>query len=221
MNRKTKRYLLTGGALLLLFIIFTILLVHVNVKPIGPYRSVVGFAAINGFVFRLCGIHLTWYDITDWLGIIVIMCALWFSLVGLYQLIKRKRIRKVDKQLLVLGGSYLLVIAIYLFFEQVIISYRPVILGESLEASYPSSHTMMVVYIMATAKMQFRALYPTRKKLCKGMDIFARLLIVVTVIGRLISGVHWFSDIVGGLLLSSALVVLYCAAVELIKEHEL
>lgn len=103
--------------------------------------------------------------------------------------------------------------ACYLFFEQVVINYRPVLLGEELEASYPSSHTILVVCIMDTAAMQICRLFSDKKKLYLGMKCVSILLIVVTVIGRLLSGVHWFTDIVGGLLLSGALIVLYRAVI--------
>ena len=206
-----------AGLLFLSFVLFTVFVTCFDVKPIGPEQSSVGLAAINQFVFQLFGVNLIWYDITDWLGVIAILFAFGFAVVGLCQLIKRKSIRKVDSQILILGLFYILVIAFYLFFEQVVINYRPVLLNGGLEASYPSSHTMIVVCIMATAATQLRALCPSRKKLCLTMDLTSGLLIAVTVIGRLISGVHWFTDIVGGLLLSAALVMLHDAIVKYIE----
>ena len=216
MKKKANHHFILAGLLFFLFTIFTVFVACFDVKPIGPERSLVGFATINQFVFDLMGVHLIWYDITDWFGIIAILFAFGFAAVGLCQLLKRKSLRKVDRQILMLGLFYVLVIVCYLFFEQVGINYRPVILGEGLEASYPSSHTMLVVCIMATANLQFHSYFPNKKKLCFGMDLTTAFLVTLTVIGRLISGVHWFTDIVGSLLLSAALVSLYCAVIKYI-----
>ena len=219
MKKKTKNYFAVSGLMFLVFVLFTILVACYNVEPVGPDESSVGFADINRYVFQLLGVHLLWYHITDWLGVGAILFAFGFAMLGLCQLIRRKSLRNMDARLFVLGAFYILVIACYLFFEQVVINYRPVILGEGLEASYPSSHTVIVVCIMATAAMQFRALCPNRRNWCLSMNITASLLITVTVAGRLISGVHWFTDIVGGLLLSAALIALFCAVVKWLEEQ--
>lgn len=220
MKRNSKKYFGYTGALFGIFTIFTVLVACFDVKPIGPEKSSVGFAAINQFVVQKMGVHLIWYDVTDWLGVIAILFALGFAAIGFYQLITRKSVRKVDRQILVLGMFYVLVIAFYLLFEQAAINYRPVMLNGGLEASYPSSHTMIVVCIMATAAMQFRMLFPKKEKLCLGVNAVAVVLSAVTVIGRFVSGVHWFTDIVGGLLLSAALIALYCAVIELTEEKK-
>ena len=218
MERKIKKRFILAGLLFLLFVLFTVFVTCFNVKQIGPEQSEVGFATINQYVFRTVGVHLIWCDITDWLGVVAILFAFGFATVGLCQLIKRKSIRKVDSRILGLGLFYILVLVFYLFFEQVVVNYRPIVLGEGLEASYPSSHTMIVVCIMATAIKQFCSLYPDKKNFCLGIEIIAVLLMAVTVIGRLISGVHWFTDILGGLLLSASLVTLYYAVIAYIEE---
>lgn len=206
-----KRIWWFTGALWVTFILFTVLLTCVDVQPIGPQGSVVGFANLNGWIFDRVGVHRFWYHLTDWLGLVPIALAFGFAVVGLYQWIRRRSIRKVDGSILVLGGFYLVVMGCYLFFEWVVINYRPVLLGGNLEVSYPSSHTVMVLCLIFTAAMEFRTLCPNRKLLCRCVDILAALVIGITAAGRFLSGVHWFTDIVGGVLLSAALVVMYWA----------
>ena len=160
----------------------------------------------------LTGVHMTLYTITDWLGLIPLIFVMGFGILGLVQWIKRKHLLKVDYTILVLGGFYILVMAAFLFFEIFVVNYRPVLIDGILEASYPSSTTMLVMCVMPTAIMQFQ----TRIK----NDILKRCIvsamtafIVFMVIGRLVSGVHWFTDIIGGALLSAGLVMLYRAIV--------
>lgn len=193
----------------MLFSIFTVIVTTVDLKPIGPEQSCVGLASLNQFVFELFGANLLWYTITDWLGVVAILFAFGFAASGLIQLIKRKSLLKVDFSILILGAFYVLVIAFYLLFENVIINYRPIILHTSLEASYPSSHTMIVICIMAAAMLQFHRLLANHRIWLIVLDCISILLIAVTIGGRLISGVHWFTDIVAGIILSSALVMLY------------
>ncbi|MEE0203670.1 MAG: phosphatase PAP2 family protein [Muricomes sp.] len=212
MQKKLKKYLIITGGLFLIFILFTVMVKTVDVKPVGPDRSKVGLASVNQCVFKFFGVNLLWYDITDWLGVFAIVFALGFAVLGLFQLIKRKSIQKVDCRILLLGVFYVMVIAVYLFFEVVVVNDRPIILSESLEASFPSSHVMFVNCIMATAMLQFHYYLRERKAWLWMSDIVSVLIITATVIGRLISGVHWFTDIVAGILLSSVLIALYCSA---------
>ena len=196
------------------FVLWTAAVRLVDVQPIGPRGSAVGFAAINGLVHDLTGVHLSLYTVTDWLGLVPFGVAIGFALLGLIQWIKRKHIRKVDFSILVLGGFYLLVMAAYVLFEVVVINYRPVLIDGYLEASYPSSTTMLVLCVMPTAIMQLNARIKSQTlKRWSGFGIIA--FIIFMVIGRLLSGVHWFTDIVGGALLSAGLVMLYHSIISL------
>ena len=208
MEKKNKKRLVLGASLVVAFVLWTILVCFVDVRAIGPEGSSVGFAALNGFVHELTGVNWFLYTITDWLGIVPIAVALVFAILGLVQLIKRKSLWKVDYSILALGVFYIVVMAAYIFFEVVVINYRPTLIDGYLEASYPSSTTMLVMCVMPTAAMQLNVRIKNTV-----LRRFAVIAIVVftafMVIGRLLSGVHWITDIIGGALLSAGLVTMY------------
>ncbi len=204
MNKK-KRNILISTILILLAIVFTILVKVVDVKTIGVNESKIGFATLNQFVFEAVGVNMTWYHITDWLGIIPILMAMIYALMGVIQLIKRRSILKVDKELIILGLFYIIVMFIYVFFEKIIVNYRPVLMNGFLEASYPSSHTLITICLCGSSIIINNKLFNNRTT--KITNILSAIIIVTTVVGRLISGVHWFTDIIGGILISIALLM--------------
>ena len=210
MKKTRKRDGCIAGALLLAFAIFTLLVRTVDVAPIGPRGSFVGFATLNGFVHRCTGVHMLLYTITDWLGLVPIAVALGFAIFGLLQWIARRRLWRVDRSILVLGGFYLLVIASYILFEYVVVNRRPVLIDGFLEVSYPSSTTLLVTTVMPTAIMQLRARIGGAI-LRRGVTLLILAFTVFMVVGRLISGVHWLTDIIGGSILSAGLVMTYRA----------
>ena len=210
MKKKSRRLFFVGASLLAEFVLWTVLIRFVDVQAIGPQESSVGFAMLNGYVHSLTGENMSLYVITDWLGLVPIGVAFGFAVLGLVQLIKRKSLFKVDLSILVLGGFYIVVMAVYVLFEMVVINYRPILIDGYLEASYPSSTTMLVMCVMPTARMQIDARIKThsvRRCACLAIDVFTASM----VIGRMVSGVHWFSDIIGGTLLSAGLVMAYRA----------
>ena len=208
MEKKNKKMLVWGAGLLEVFVLWTVLVRFVDVQSIGPNGSSVGFATLNGFIHELTGVNWLLYTITDWLGLVPIAVALGFAILGLVQLIGRKSLRKVDHSILALGVFYIVVMAAYVFFEIVVINYRPTLIDGYLEASYPSSTTMLVMCVMPTAAMQLNArIKNTVFRRCAVITIIAFTAFMV--IGRLVSGVHWITDIIGGALLSTAIVLMY------------
>ena len=222
MKKKEKAILLTGACLLVAFVLWTVLVRLVDVQSIGPEASAVGFATLNGRFHALTGVHLALYDATDLLSIIPLAIVAGFAVLGLIQWIRRKSLRRVDPSILALGGFYAVVMAVFLLFEVLAVNYRPILIEGVLEASYPSSTTMLALCVMPTAMLQ------TKERMRN--TVACRILLVVMgvftafmLIGRVISGVHWLTDIIGGILLSAGLVLLYegaCRALSRIMRPE-
>ena len=203
-----KRNFCIALGLLAAFALWTIAIRFIDVQPIGPQGSTVGFATLNSIIHTRTGVHMQLYTITDWLGLVPVAFGFGFALLGLAQWIKRKSLLKVDRSILILGGFYIATMAAYLVFESFVINYRPVLIAGNLEASYPSSTTLLVLCVMPTAMMQLRGRINNRV-LRGGVSIAIASFIVFMVAGRLVSGVHWLTDIIGGILLSAGLVMIY------------
>ncbi len=196
----------------LLFIFFTLLVRVIDVQVVGPQNAWIGFAGLNVTVHEFFGMNLLWYKLTQILGIAAIALAGLFAVTGAVELIKRKSLLKVDRELLMLGVIYIIVIVLYVLFEKVAINYRPVILdaAEGLEPSYPSTHTMLILTVFGTA-IRACGFYIKNTKLLVGARVFALIIMALTIVGRLICGVHWLTDIIGGVLISLSLICLYRA----------
>ncbi len=208
MKKEKFRKFPAGIAFLAAFVLWTVAVRFIDVDAIGPEGSSVGFAGLNGFFHTLTGVNMTLYEITDWLGLVPIAVCLGFALLGLFQWIKGRSLKRVDFSIFVLGGFYIAVMAVYILFEEVVINYRPVLIEGYLEASYPSSTTLLVTCVMPVADMQLRDRIKNRT-FGKIISVLIWTFTVFMVAGRILSGVHWLSDIIGGLLLSAGLVLIY------------
>lgn len=218
MKQQGKRGIMSGAALILAFILWTVLIQTVDVRPVGVNGTNIGFATVNTWFHHLTGVHMGLYTVTDWLGLVPIAVCIGFGLLGLVQWVRRRSIAKVDRDILLLGGYYILVILGYLIFEMIPINYRPILIDGAMEASYPSSTTLLVLSVMPTLLFQVnrRAKGQTVRRLTAA---FVVLFSAFMVIGRLVAGVHWLTDIVGSVLLSAGLYCLYRSAV-LAMDHK-
>ena len=220
MKKNGQRIMILGGVLVAAFVVWTLLIQTVDVQPVGQNGTDIGFATFNGWFHKLTGVHMTTYTITDWLGLVPLFICMVFGMIGLVQLIKRRSLLKVDYDIIVLGVYYILVMFGYVIFEMIPINYRPILINGFMEASYPSSTTLLVLGVMPTLVEQMsRRLKNAVLK--RSIMVFTVLFSAYMVIGRLISGVHWFTDIVGSIFLSMGLFCIYKAVVILLnKESE-
>ena len=212
MKETGKKILFLGSVFIVIFVVWTLLVQKVDVQHLGAKGTNIGFATINCWFHALTGVHLEIYHITDWLGLVPILICMLFGCIGFSQLIKRRSVLKVDYDIILLGIYYTVVMFAYLFFEMIHINYRPILIGGFLEASYPSSTTLLVLCVMPTLieQMNRRSENETVKRIIKVLVI---CFSVFMVLGRVISGVHWLTDIVGSIMLSAGLFCIYKAVV--------
>ncbi len=208
MQRKNNKILFTGISFIIGFIVWTILIRLIDVKQIGPQDSSVGFATFNLFFHNLTKANILLYEITDWLSIIPLAIVLCFASLGLIELITRKSLFKIDKNIILLGVFYLIVLFFYVLFEIVTINYRPILIDGFLETSYPSSTTMLVISVMGTTFININH-YIKNNVIKRTLKIATIIFINFMVICRIISGVHWITDIIGGTLFSVGIVLVY------------
>lgn len=219
MRNSGKRTLTAGMTLIVLFLLWTFLILRVDVQPVGQNGTNIGFASVNTWFHHLTGVHMGVYTITDWLGLVPILICTGFGVLGLVQWVQRKRLKKVDIDITLLGAYYVLVILGYLVFEMIPINYRPILINGAMEASYPSSTTLLVLSVMPT--LMFEINRRAKSALIRrAAAVFVLVFSTFMVTGRLIAGVHWLTDIIGAILLSAGLYLLYRGAVLSVEQNK-
>lgn len=205
---KNKKYFIAGIILICAFIIWTILIQIVDIKPIGQNETKTGFALLNSCFHKITGVNLSLYHVTDWLGLIPIVVCLIFGIIGFIQLIRRKNLFKVEYDVTLSGIYYIIIILLYLLFEMIPINYRPVLISGVMESSYPSSTTLLVASVMPSVSLLIKRRIKA-EFIRRFTDISVTIFILFVVIGRTLSGVHWITDIIGAVLLSAGLFLIY------------
>ncbi len=204
-TKRQKLWLILGIASFVCFVIFTLLVAFVDVDQVG-------LSKINHFFWQHCGRHEIWERITDYLGYALILSLVGILAWQIWQWIQRKSLRKIDQNLLLFDLICVALVAVYFFFEIVVINYRPLLDHGEAKASYPSSHVMLFATILPLLIWQIWH-YFKNKPLCIVLTVVISVILIIGVVGRLFSGVHWFTDILAGLIVSCVLDGLYLAFV--------
>ena len=207
--KKIEKNFIVGLMLLIVFVLFTVLVKFVDVEAVGPLGSKVGFSHINHDFFEFCGQNKIWDYVSDAMMIVSFLVALAFVVLGVVQIAKRKSLKKVDSNILILGVFYMLLAIVYLLFEVVVINYRPVLVEGALKASYPSTHALLSLFVIASAEIQLHKFFSVNKKLLLSADIVSSCLLILIVVSRVLSGMHWLTDILGSILIALALLFIY------------
>ncbi len=216
-----KRKAVAAVICFLLFLLLLAALKILDVQAIGPEGTSIGLAVINGAIHEATGVNMALHKITSYLGVFSILVAICFACLGLFQLIRRRSLLKIDPEILALGCLYVIIAVLYLLFEIIVINERPVIMpgDEHVEASFPSSHTLLSFVILGSAMIVLGKYVPNRR-LCGLLQGVLGVLLFVSVFGRLLSGVHWFTDILGSIFLSAALLLLFAGVLDLAEGHK-
>lgn len=218
MKINNRKYLFLGLTSMAVFMLWTVLITTIDIQPVGVNGTKIGFAELNLWFHSLWDINMSLYNITDWLGLVPVFVCICFASLGFFQLIKRRSFLKVDIDIITLGIYYIIVISCYLIFEMIPINYRPILINGFMEASYPSSTTLLVMCVMPTLILQ--AYLRLRNDLIKRIIYIVSVLFTLfMVLGRLISGVHWLTDIIGSALLSIGLFSIYKSVVLFIRNE--
>ncbi len=206
------------------FGLFLLLILLVKVVDVAAVVAVegtkIGLSKLNMAIHDMFGVHLEWYKVTNVLGYLAILIGLCFAAIGGLQLIYRRSILKVDKEILLLGALYVVTVIFYILFEKIVVNYRPILMpdGTGPEASFPSSHTMLSCVILGSGLQLVKKYAKKSKTVQLVLTVVFAVMLALIVAGRLLSGVHWFTDILGGLLLSAALLNAYDGLLKLWKQ---
>ena len=216
-----KKSLIQFVAVTLIAVVFTVLVKIVDVGFVSSTGSLVGFSSVNIPFSQKFGFNPIFYKVSEVLGYLIFLVIAVFAFIGCYQLIKRKSLMKVDKDLYALAITYVFTFALYIFFDKVlVINLRPIIMaGESIEEpSFPSSHTLLDVSVLGTAISECGKI--RKKSFRVSLVIVLAILMGATVLSRLFSGVHWVTDIVAGILWGEVMMTLYQLFSTLLAKEE-
>lgn len=205
-----------------LFVLFTLLVKFFDVSTAGESNTDVGFSSINSFFFDLFknnSFSNFWYKLSECLGYFALLTPVVFACIGFCQLLKNKKISLIDKRLFLLAFFYVIVFFFYLIFEIIVINYRPILIDGSLEASYPSSHTILSVCLLGSSVMYFKRFISSNKILNYIYSIVACAFIIAILAGRILSSMHWFTDVFGGVILSVSLLLYLKSFLSIIEKE--
>lgn len=220
MKKNNIIYFSITAFLIISFVVFTLIVKTVDVAIVGPAGSSVGLSHLNAKIFNAVGTSSVMDKLTDICLVLSIIVAFSIVCIGVVQLAKRKSLFKVDKSILWLVLVYILMALTYIFFEFVVINFRPILANGQIEPSYPSSHTLIVCCIMVSSIFVMNNLF-TNKILKYGYLAGATTITIFNAVGRLLSGMHWFTDIIGAILLSAVIIMLYVSIISYLNNKRI
>ena len=204
--KKSKSTALFASIILLISsVVFTAAVSFLDVRQNPDGGQNIGLSTVNLAFHNAFPYNGLLYNISEYAGYVPVLFALFFAIMGAVQAFKHKSLKKVDNAFYFLAVYYVAVGFVYLIFEKFCVNVRPIMLDGEWEASYPSSHTLFAITLSASTILVNNIFY-AKSKWHKVLNILAIIFMISVPIMRLFSGVHWLSDIVGGVVISATLV---------------
>lgn len=197
MRRKSLDIIIS--ILWLILLIFTILVSFVDVKIYNVTNTKIGLYSLNK-IFLVNSINSNYVNIIS--NGIFLICLLVIILMLLLITFEYFKTKKINKNKLNFIIHFLIMVLIWIIFDKIlIINYRPILINGNIEGSYPSTHVMVSTFVLLFLSDQL-------KKIFKNDKIFYIIsigLIIIQSISRILLTMHWFTDIIGGLLIGCLL----------------
>lgn len=199
MKKFINLYTILGCASLFLFILLMILL-NADKAVIAESGKEVGLSSINNLVKYSYKENLDL--MTDLLFYVTFTVVVFEGCLGIIQLVTRKSLFKVDKEIIIFGISLVVMVVLWLVFDHLLkINVRPI---DANEGSFPSTHVMMATFLALASHAFICMKYETR--LPKYLSLVLAIIIISTItFGRVACGMHYITDVTGGLFMGLAL----------------
>lgn len=198
-----NKYTIIGGVLLFLFILLLILLMTVD-RANNIYKQI-GLFSFNK-LFLVDYSNEAWDEFSDVILYISLLFILGLAIYGFYQLSKKRSLFKVDKDIIFIGCGLAILAFVWLVFDKLIdVNYRPIAISGTAQTSFPSTHTMIAAFVLLAAT---RAILKRNGNEIKYQLLAysgSSILILLCSLGRILSKMHWATDVLGGLFIGVGL----------------
>ena len=170
----------------------------------------VGFGTLNNVIFAFFGENEVWGKITDiLLGVLIASAVIAIFWAAARWAKEGKDSKKMGKSLACFGVAGGVAAAIYLIFEKLlVINYSPVLEGGKAVPSFPSTHVLVAVVLAMISAIILTSLLKKRV-LRIAVNTILPTLMVWMMVGVILAGTGWFTDVIGGLLYGMTAVSLY------------
>lgn len=208
MTKQGKKWFLAALILTAVFVVLTITVKYVDQKNIGS--QVIGWATINLWWRDIIGVRNFWQIASHIFAAITLIILVMFLVWQAIALLRRKSFRTMPRHWWFFDLTLIALALCYIVFQIMVINFRPLLIDGVAELSYPSSHVLLLATLWPVFILTLSREVKSRPWL-RVASVIGIIVMTVGIIARLLSGYHWFTDIIGGIMLGAVLTCWYQA----------